>query len=233
MIKGFVNSLQSLGASDGPGVRFVVFLQGCNLHCGCCHNPETQGTGGTEMAADELLNKVVRFREYFGSEGGITLSGGEPLLQAAFAREVFCLCKNEGINTCLDTSGSVWNEDVASLLEVTDHILLDIKYTNDEDYRAFAGCDMERVLAFLGELDKRGIPTTLRQVIITTLNDNADNISRLREIKNTHACVEKIELLPFKKMCSVKYDNLGREFPFAHLPTPTAEQMNKLNELLK
>lgn len=233
MIKGFVNSLQSLGASDGPGVRFVVFLQGCNLHCGCCHNPETQGTGGTEMAADELLNKVVRFREYFGSEGGITLSGGEPLLQAAFAREVFCLCKNEGINTCLDTSGSVWNEDVASLLEVTDHVLLDIKYTNDKDYRTFAGCDMERVLAFLGELDKRGIPTTLRQVIIPTLNDNEDNISKLREIKNAHACVEKIELLPFKKMCSVKYDNLGREFPFAHLPTPTAEQMNELNELLK
>lgn len=233
MIKGFVNSLQSLGASDGPGVRFVVFLQGCNLHCGCCHNPETQGTGGTETTADELLNKVVRFREYFGNEGGITLSGGEPLLQAAFAREVFCLCKNEGINTCLDTSGSVWNEDVASLLEVTDHVLLDIKYTNDEDYRTFAGCDMERVLAFLGELDKRGIPTTLRQVIIPTLNDNENNISRLREIKNAHACVEKIELLPFKKMCSVKYDNLGREFPFAHLPTPTAEQMNKLNELLK
>jgi pyruvate formate lyase activating enzyme len=233
MIKGFVNSLQSLGASDGPGVRFVVFLQGCNLHCGCCHNPETQGAGGTETRGDELLNKVVRFREYFGSEGGITLSGGEPLLQAAFAREVFCLCKNEGINTCLDTSGSVWNEDVASLLEVTDHVLLDIKYTNDEDYRTFAGCDMERVLTFLGELDKRGIPTTLRQVIIPTLNDNEDNISRLREIKNAHACVEKIELLPFKKMCSVKYDNLGREFPFAHLPTPTAEQMNELNELLK
>ncbi len=233
MSKGFINSIQSLGASDGPGVRFVAFLQGCNLCCGCCHNPETQGAGGTLMSAEEIKDKALRFREYFGEKGGITLSGGEPLLQAAFAREVFALCKQEKISTCLDTSGSVWNEDVASLLEVTDHVLLDIKYTNDADYRKFAGCDIKRVLAFLDELEKRNIPTTLRQVIIPTLNDNEDNILKLREIKDAHSCVEKIELLPFKKMCSVKYDNLGREFPFAHLPTPTSEQMQKLNELLK
>ena len=233
MIKGFVNSLQSLGASDGPGVRFVVFLQGCNLHCGCCHNPETQGTGGTEMTAEELLNKVVRFREYFGREGGITLSGGEPLLQTEFVCRLFSLARQNGINTCLDTSGSVWNEDVASLLEVTDHVLLDIKYTNDEDYRAFAGCDMERVLAFLGELDKRGIPTTLRQVIIPTLNDNKDNISKLREIKNAHACVEKIELLPFKKICEMKYEKLGISFPFAAIPEPSSDLMSKLSSTVK
>ncbi len=230
---GFVNSIQSLGASDGPGVRFVVFLQGCNLRCGCCHNPETQGSGGTQMSAGEITEKASRFREYFGERGGITLSGGEPLLQAAFASEVFSLCKERGINTCLDTSGSVWNEDVAALLEVTDHVLLDIKYTLDEQYHEYAGCDMARVLDFLSELDRRKIPTTLRQVIIPTLNDNEDNILRLREIAAAHPCVEKTELLPFKKICQTKYDDLGIEFPFSHLPTPTRAEMARLEELLK
>ncbi|MBO4933300.1 MAG: 4Fe-4S cluster-binding domain-containing protein, partial [Clostridia bacterium] len=114
---GRIHSIQSLGTLDGPGVRFVVFLQGCNLRCGCCHNPDTWDcAAGTETTVEELVKKAVRYRENFGKDGGVTLSGGEPLLQAAFAREFFEHCHAEGLHTCLDTSGSVWNDEVKALL---------------------------------------------------------------------------------------------------------------------
>ncbi len=232
-IKGRVNSIQTLGTVDGPGVRFVVFLQGCNLRCGCCHNPETWGVdGGTEYTARELAQKAELYREYFGAEGGITLSGGEPLLQAKFAAELFAECKEKGINTCLDTSGSIWNDDVCSLLELTDIVLLDIKYTNDSDYREYAGCSIEAPLRFLEYLKQKNIPTVLRQVIIPTLNDRDDNILKLKQISENHPNIIKTELLPFKKLCSVKYERLNLSFKFGHLPTPTAEQMDKLNSIL-
>ena len=230
---GHVHSLQSMGTLDGPGVRFVVFLSGCPLRCGCCHNPDTWAlSDGTEHTAAELVERATHFREYFGREGGVTLSGGEPLLQAPFAREVFALCHEAGINTCLDTSGCLWNDDVKALLEVTDRVLLDIKYTSDDLYRAHVGCGMDAPLRFLDELNARGIPVTLRQVIIPTLNDNEQNIRTLRAIADAHPTVDKIELLPFRKICQVKYDNLGLNFPFAHLPEPTRERMGELEALL-
>ncbi|MBE6645411.1 MAG: pyruvate formate lyase-activating protein [Ruminococcaceae bacterium] len=230
---GKVHSIQSLGTLDGPGVRFVVFMQGCNLRCGCCHNPDTQSTsGGVLYTPAEILEKVTRYREYFGNDGGITLSGGEPLLQAEFAKELFTLCKKENINTCLDTSGSILTNAVRELLLVTDRVLLDIKYTKDGLYRRHVGCSIDPVLTFLDYLNEKEIKTTLRQVIIPTLNDNEGNIHKLKEIADANACVDKIELLPFKKICQTKYDSLGIEFPFANLPTPTKEKMEKLNEIL-
>ena len=232
-IFGRIHSIQSLGTVDGPGVRFVVFMQGCNLRCGCCHNPDTQSMcGGDAYTPTEILERALRCREYFGREGGITLSGGEPILQAKFAKELFSLCHAEGINTCLDTSGSVLNEDVRLLLAETDRVLLDIKYTNDKDYRKYAGCGIEPVLNFLGYLDEIGIKTTLRQVIIPTLNDTEENILSLKAVAEEHKCVDKVELLPFKKICQVKYDKLNIPFPLGHLPTPSQERMNELNELL-
>ena len=232
-IKGYIHSIQSLGTLDGPGVRFVVFLQGCNLRCKCCHNPDTWERGGKEYTPEEIVSRVLRFREYFGRDGGITLSGGEPLLQADFARRVFELCHGEGINTCLDTSGSVLNEKTKSLLEHTDRVLLDIKYTNDADYRENAGCSMRAPMDFLKYLNEKGIPTTLRQVIIPTVNDGEENILALRDIVKAHACVDKVELLPFRKICQVKYDNMGIEFPFGRLPEPTREKMAELEGILK
>ena len=233
-IKGRVHSIQSLAAADGPGVRFAVFLQGCPLRCGCCHNPDTwEATGGRAYTPQEILQKAIRYREYFGEEGGVTLSGGEPLLQADFAREVFALCHGEGINTCLDTSGSVWNQSVQALLEETDRVLLDIKYTNDADYRKYVGCGIEAPLAFLDYLNQHKISITLRQVIIPTLNDNAENIGALKQIAQAHPCVDKIELLPFRKLCRIKYDQLGIKFPFGELPEPSREKMLELEELLK
>ena len=233
MIKGNIHSLQSLGTVDGPGIRFVVFMQGCNLRCGCCHNPDTwEISGGTEYTPEQILQKVLRCKDYFGKTGGITLSGGEPLLQSEFCYELFSLCHNEGINTCLDTSGSILNEGAKKLLTVTDRVLLDIKYTNDEQYRENVGCSIEEPLRFLAYLQEQKIPTTLRQVIIPTLTDSEENIKLLKDIADTHPVVDKIELLPFRKICQTKYDNMGLQFKFGHLPEPTKEKMYELNKFI-
>lgn len=234
MITGKVHSIQSLGTVDGPGVRFVVFMQGCNLRCKCCHNPDTWSTeGGTAFTPEEIVSKALRCKEYFGKDGGITISGGEPLLQADFCRKVFSLCRKEGINTCLDTSGSILNESVKQLLEETDRVLLDIKYTDDGLYEENAGCSLNKPLEFLSYLNVRQIPVTLRQVIIPGLTDKADNILKLKEIAAEYTCVDKVELLPFRKICQIKYDNMGIPFPFSHIPEPTRETMEKLNQIIQ
>ena len=230
---GFIHSIQSLGTLDGPGIRFVVFLSGCNLRCHCCHNPDTWECGiGTEYTAEEIIKKALRFREYFGEEGGITLSGGEPLLQAKFAAEVFALAKENGINTCLDTSGSILNDAVKGLLLVTDRVLLDIKYTTDGEYRKYVGCSIDAPLAFLDYLEENGIKTTVRQVVIPGINDREESIKELKNFTRGKSCVDKIELLPFKKICSTKYESMGIPFPFSDKSTPTREDMTRLNLLL-
>ena len=232
-ITGWVNSIQSMGTLDGPGVRFVVFLQGCPLRCKCCHNPDTWDMdAGQEINALDIVNKALRFKEYFGKNGGITVSGGEPLMQTEFVRKIFELSHISGVNTCLDTSGCILNDKVFSLLEVTDRVLLDIKYTSDPLYRENVGCSMDTPLAFLEYLCEKGIPTTLRQVIIPSINDNEENILALKKIAESHGNVDKIELLPFRKICQVKYDNLGIEFPFASIPEPTKEKMAELQAIL-
>ncbi len=232
-IIGRVHSLQSLGTVDGPGVRFVVFMQGCNLRCGCCHNPDTWSTEcGTAYTPAEILGRVVRYKEYFGNDGGITVSGGEPLLQARFVGELFSLCHAEGINTCLDTSGSIWNKDVERMLSHTDRVMLDVKYTSDMLYREHVGCSLDKVLSFLERLDERKIPTTVRQVTIPTLNDTESDIISLKNILSSHSCIDKVELLPFKKICAVKYEEMGVPFKFADIPTPTADAMKQLNKIL-
>lgn len=234
MIKGNIHSFQSLGTVDGPGVRFVVFTQGCNLRCRVCHNPDTWECGqGKEYTPEEVTAKCARYREYFGKNGGITFSGGEPLLQAEFVCEVFKLCHQNGINTCLDTSGSIMNDSVKQLLAQTDRVLLDIKYTTDDAYRENVGCRLEPVLDFLAYLNQNKIPTTLRTVIVPTVNDGEIHTRKILEIAEAHACVDKIELLPFRKICQVKYDNMGLTFPFGHLPEPTGDVMTKLREIVK
>ena len=230
---GIVHSIQSLGTVDGPGVRFVVFMQGCNLRCKCCHNPDTWRLAeGKEYSAEEIVKKALRYKEYFGEKGGITLSGGEPLLQADFAREVFSLCKKERIGTCLDTSGNILNESVKALLEHTDRVLLDLKYTEDALYRENVGCEMGAVLNFLSYLNEKNIPTTLRQVIIPGINDNEKNILKLKEIAKKHTVVDKIELLPFRKICQTKYDEMQIDFPFKDIPEPENKAMDSLNKML-
>ncbi len=230
---GRIHSIQTLGTLDGPGVRYVIFTQGCNLRCGCCHNPDTRElSGGTEYSAEELVEKAMRYREYFGKDGGITVSGGEPLLQAEFVHRLFALCHEKGLNTCLDTSGSILNSKIKLVLSETDRVLLDIKYTDDDMYRRHAGCSMDAPLSFLKYLQSQNIPVTLRQVIIPTLNDNGESILKLKDIAAQHSCIDKTELLPFRKICSVKYDKMGLDFPFAHIPEPTREKMAELEALI-
>lgn len=232
-IKGKIHSFQSLGTLDGPGIRFVAFLQGCNLRCKCCHNPDTWDISeGEEYSAEEVVAKAVRFKEYFGKEGGITLSGGEPILQADFSRKIFELCHQKGINTCLDTSGSILNDSVKNLLAETDRVLLDFKYTKDSLYKENVGCSIANVIKFLDYLEEKQIPVTIRQVIIPTINDTEQNILKLKNILSKYSCVDKTELLPFRKICQTKYDSLGVEFPFSNLPEATKEDTEKLKSLL-
>lgn len=230
---GRINSLQSLGTLDGPGIRFVVFTQGCNLRCGCCHNPDTWDMDkGEDISASDIVEKVKRYKSYFGVDGGITISGGEPLLQPEFCTEVFYRCHKEGINTCLDTSGSILNDKIKILLDNTDRVLLDIKYTDDCLYQKHVGCSLSSPLTFLDYLNEHNIKTVIRTVIIPTLNDTKSHILSLSALRDKYSCVEKIELLPYKKICKVKYDNLNLSFPFDKYPTPTKETMEYLESFI-
>ncbi len=234
-MNGFINSVQSFGAVDGPGVRYVVFMQGCPLRCSCCHNPDTwEFSKEQEVTVEETVSKILRFRSYFGSDGGVTVSGGEALMQCEFVTELFRTLKKENIHTCLDTSGFILDEKVKELLKVTDLVLLDIKYTNEEDYEKYVGCSFEDVIKFYDYLEENEIPTWIRQVIIPTKNDDNLNIERLIEIvKNHPGCTKKVELLPFRKLCQPKYDNSGLEFPFGNLPEPDPEKIKELQTIIK
>lgn len=232
-MEGKIHSIQSFGTLDGPGLRFVIFFQGCNLRCGCCHNPDTWNIDEGIMAtSQELINKVIRYKEYFNNKGGITISGGEPLLQPLFAYEIFKLAHDNNINTCLDTSGSILNDNVKKLLTKTDRVLLDIKYLNSNLYTKYVGCKLDEVLKFLDYLQLNNIKTTLRQVIIPTLNDNNEDIIKLNELANKYSCVDKVELLPFKKMCISKYENLNIDFRFKDYDEPSSITMTNLNKLI-
>lgn len=230
-MKGRIHSYQSMGTLDGPGVRFVVFMQGCKLRCGYCHNPDTWKMGeGLEVSPEEVLERALRYKNYFGTEGGITVSGGEALLQAEFVAELFILCRESGIHTALDTSGSVWNEEVKRLLHVTDLVLLDIKMTDEEGYQKYIGCSLKEVLFFLDELQSRKIDTWVRQVIVPGLNDRSENIERLNGLIAGHTCVKKVELLPFRKLCKEKYERMELPFPFDRYPEGTAKQVSELQK---
>ena len=231
-MKGKIHSFQSLGTVDGPGVRFVVFMHGCNLSCGYCQNVDVCRGEYEEFSAQEVFEKIKRYKSYFGKDGGVTVSGGEPLLQAEFVKELFALCKTEGIHTALDTSGSIWNEDVSALLDVCDLVLLDIKMTNDADYKTYIGCSISAPLAFLEELEKRQIPTWIRHVVVTGLNDTEENIRTLNTLLDGKTVIEKIELLPFRKICEEKYKNMGIPFPFVNYPETTKETIEMLKEYL-
>ena len=228
-MKGRINSIQTLGTVDGPGVRFVVFMQGCPLRCAYCHNPDTWDMGGgEEYEAQEIFEKILRYREYFGKDGGVTVSGGEPLMQADFVRELFTLCEAAGIHTALDTSGCVWNASVEKLLDVTSLCLLDYKMTNADDYEKHTLCKKEKVDAFLDKLQGKNIDTWLRQVIVKGINDTRENVIRLYAVRDAHPCVKKVELLKFRKLCLPKYVNLGINFPLAHVDETTDEDIERI-----
>ncbi len=228
-LTGRIHSFQSLGTVDGPGVRSVIFMQGCPLRCVCCHNPDTWDfEGGTEYGTDELVNRVLRYKNYYGAQGGITVSGGEPLMQAEFLLDLFKKMKNYGIHTALDTSGCVFNDTVKELLEYTDMVLLDFKYTNAEDYLKNTKMEMGKAQKFLEYLQKINKRTWIRYVVIPNLNDSKESVKNLFDLKNQYSCIEKIELLPFRKLCLEKYDEMGIEFPLKNTPEAKQEFIDEL-----
>ena len=183
-VAGRVNSIQSLGTLDGPGIRFVVFVQGCNLRCGCCHNPDTwQMDGGTLYEAEELVKKAVRYKEYFADKGGVTVSGGEPLLQSRFVQDFFERCKREGINTCLDTSGITFDkshtEKFDRLTEVCDLVLLDIKHMDKSEHLRLTGGSNSHVFDFMDYLKEKNKAVWVRHVLVPEITQKDEQLKSL------------------------------------------------------
>ena len=232
---GKIHSFQSLGTVDGPSVRSVIFMQGCPLRCVCCHNPDTWNfNGGTEYTVDEMVQKVLRFKSYYGIDGGVTVSGGEPLMQTEFLIELFKELKRHGIHTAIDTSGCILNENVKTLLDYTDMVLLDFKYTNADDYLKYTGMEMSKAEEFLSYLQEMNKRTWLRYVVIPNLNDSKESVAKIYDLKKQYSCVEKIELLPFRKLCLEKYEELGLDFPLKNTPEAKQAYINELyNEFEK
>lgn len=206
---GKINSIETMGLVDGPGIRFVVFLQGCKLRCVFCHNPETwSSTPVIEMTAEELVEKVLRYKPYFENNGGVTFSGGEPLLQPAFLIETCKLLKKENIHIALDTSG-VGMGQYEEVLKNIDLVILDIKAYEPDLYKKITGCDIKEYIKFLAACTKVNKKMWLRQVIIPGINDNKEYIKGLKEYINNISNVEKVEFLPYHTLGKDKYKKLN------------------------
>ncbi|MBR3844034.1 MAG: pyruvate formate lyase-activating protein [Clostridia bacterium] len=231
---GYIHSFQSMGGADGPGVRCVLFLQGCPLRCCYCHNPDTWEFGkGTVVTPEELLPKILRYRSYFGEKGGVTLSGGEPLAQADFVAELFTLLKEQGIHTALDTSGHGSRQAIEKVLPVTDLVLCDVKFAAEEEYKTHCGGSLDQVKEFLDLAQQYSVPVWVRHVVVPGLTDREDSLQKITAIARACKTLEKIELLPFKNLCREKYDALGMSFPLADTPQCSVETLEQLSEKIK
>lgn len=232
-MQGNVASIETMGLVDGPGVRVVVFMQGCPLRCAYCHNPEMWNANGnaTKMSAEELVEKIKKYRSYFGREGGVTISGGEPLLQSEFVARVFKLCKAEGINTCLDTSG--FGENFDEVLNFCDLVILDVKELNKNRYKQLTGQEMTKFERFLDACQKKVVKLWLRQVIVPNFNDNEKSVKKLKNFAKKLKNVEKIELLPYHNMAERKYERLKIDYRLKGVPPMDKEKLSELEKILK
>lgn len=210
-----IHSLESFGTVDGPGIRFVVFLQGCPLRCHFCHNPDTwEAHRDTpyNWTPQELLEEVLRYKAFIKS-GGVTCTGGEPLLQARELTEFFRLCRAKGIHTCLDTSGAVWNEAVRELMAETDLVLLDIKAFDEDLHKHITGLSRTNNQHLLDYLEAQHKPTWIRHVVVPTLTDDDARLHALAAHISRYTCVERVEVLPYHTMGVHKYEALGIPYP--------------------
>jgi len=228
-MQGRVHSIESLGAHDGPGLRAVVFLQGCPLRCLCCHNPDTwDPSGGRAMASADVVEQVARLRPYFGENGGVTLSGGEPLLQAQFAAAVFAGCRARGIHTALDTSGFRLDDAAKACLHEADLVLLSIKHTDPQRHRELTGHPIESVLAFLDHVARRNTPLWVRHVVLPGWTDDEAQIETLAGVLRPVASLRRVELLPYHGLAEAKWRALGRAFPLNGIRPPDAPRLRAL-----
>lgn len=233
-MKAHIHSFESLGAVDGPGVRFVIFMQGCSLRCKYCQNRDTWDLyGGTEYSVDEILEKVLRNKNYFGSNGGVTVSGGEPLLQAKFLIELFTKLKEYNIHTCIDTSGSFdLSYDIKELINLTDLFLLDIKCINDEKCLELTGVSNKKELEFAKYLSNNNKPLWIRQVLVPGITDDEQDLLKLKEFIYTLKTVEKVEVLPYHDLGKFKWEQLGCEYPLKGNRTASNEDVRKAKDIL-
>lgn len=230
---GRVHSVQSLGAVDGPGVRYVVFLQGCPLRCAYCHNPDTWAPeGGEEFTVEALLSKALRCRPYWASGGGVTVSGGEPLMQAPFVAELFRRLQLEGVHTALDTSGVGSLADAERVLAHTDLVLCDLKFLTKADYQKHCGADLDTVERFLQLTAMKRVPLWVRHVVVPGLTDSLAHLRAVKARAERYPNFEKLELLPFHKLCLEKYERLGLRFPLEDTPAMDAHALEALKARL-
>lgn len=236
---GYVHSLESFGSADGPGVRYVIFLSGCNMRCQFCHNPDTWDIkAGKPYTASQLIQTALRYRSYWGSEGGITVSGGEPLLQIDFLLELFNEAKEKGIHTTLDTSGnpftteepffSKWQE----LMKVTDLVMLDIKHIDEEQHRVLTGQSGQNIRQMAQMMSDMGQPMWIRHVLVPERNDKDEYLYELAEFIRSLKTVQKVEVLPYHTLGVFKWENLGIPYPLEGIEPPSLERVKNAERIL-
>ena len=234
-----VHSIESFGSVDGPGIRFVIFLKGCTMRCQYCHNPDTWSrTGGTLRSVDDILAQAQRYQSYWGEKGGITVSGGEALLQIHSLTELFRKAKALGINTCLDTSAQPFSRESSNfsafeeLMKYTDLVLLDIKHIDSEAHKQLTGWRNENILdcaRYLSNIEK---PVWIRHVLIPGINDDDESLYRLRAFIDTLSNVERVEVLPYHALGVYKWEQLGIPYPLKDIKSPTNESLLHTQKIL-
>jgi len=231
-ILGNVSSIDTMGLVDGPGIRVVIFLQECNLRCLYCHNPETwSNETKTLTSVDEVVERVLKYKTYIENNGGVTFSGGEPLLQSEFVYECALKLKKEGLHICIDTSGVGNNYE--KLFDITDLFIIDVKSIYEDEYKYITGRDMNSYNEFMAKLSKHNNKIWLRQVIVPGINDDEKHIVDLANYANSLSNVEKVELLPYHTYGENKYETLNMKYRLKGVPALSKEKETYLNELLK
>lgn len=231
MIKGKIHSIETMGLVDGPGIRFVVFMQGCNIRCAYCHNPDTWvKEGGQEYNPYELVEKIKKYRPYFEpSGGGVTFSGGEPLLQGDFLVETLKLCREAGIHTTIDTAG-VGNGSYEEILKYTDLVLFDIKHIDDKEYEDLVKHSMDESLKFLKAVQETNTKMWVRHVVVPGITDSKEHLIKVKEFIDTLKNVEKVELLPYHVLGCNKYDVMGMKYRLEGLEPMDKEKLKKMEK---
>jgi len=234
-IKGRIHSFESFGTVDGPGIRFVVFLQGCPLRCLYCHNPDTwdvHTASNYEMTAAELLKEVLKYKNYI-RKGGVTVTGGEPLLQAAFVKEFFQLCKKENIHTALDTSGYINSPKALEVLAYTDLVLLDIKSIDPGQHTTLTGVKLNNTLKFLDYLQEHKVDTWIRHVIVPGITDNDEQLRKLAEYLTHYSVIKKVELIPYHTMGIHKYEQLNMKYRLEGIEALSTERLENAQHIFQ
>ena len=230
-----VHSIETFGTVDGPGIRFVLFLQGCPLRCKYCHNRDTWDSSfGEKQTLEDILSQIKRYTPYFqSSHGGVTVSGGEPLLQAKFVTELFKELKKLNIHTAIDTAGSLpINDSIKELLKYADLVLLDIKHINDEKAKHLTGLSNKNTLDFANYLNENNIPVWIRQVLVPGYTDDPKDLKELKRFIDSLSNVQRVELLPYHKLGEFKWENFGEEYPLKDIEAPTKEQISNAKNIL-